>query len=275
MKGSLTRAMLVASLLSSIAGQPIAWGQHSSTIPINKLSPAGICNVEVDPLAARVFREYGGMFAASDQIGLPPTCIFRSEAEVASFQRSLKTASAVISGVTIELQEPAMKGLLDALAEIQPRLFTPLDGAIAGRRNYADTVRIWNSRFVPALKYWVSKGKISRADADAALLMTVPAQVARVIEWESRGLYFSTSRTRSIFSSVAPPGTSQHLSLLAFDVVQSNDRTIRETLNRHGWFQTVVSDTPHFTFLGVRESELPSRGLQSVVRNGYKFWIPK
>jgi hypothetical protein len=261
--------IIIFALCGAVSGQPLL------TISNAKLSPPKACTIESDPLAGRVFREYGAVFAATAAVALPSTCIFKSDEEVAAFQKTLKTASAVISAFTIELQEPAMKALLDALSEIQPRRFTPLDGAIAGRRNYADTVRIWNSRFFPALRYWVSQGKISRADADAVLLLPVPDQVAKVVEWESRGIYFSTSRTRSIFSSVAPPGTSQHLSLLAFDVVQDNDRTIRNALNRHGWFQTVVGDTPHFTFLGVPESELPSRGLQSVVRNGYKFWIPK
>ena len=105
--------------------------------------------------------------------------------------------------------------------------------------------------------------------------MPVSSQVARVVEWESRGMYFSTNRTRSIFSSVAPPGTSQHLSLLAFDVEQDNDRLIRNTLNRHGWYQTVAGDTPHFTYLGLPEIELPKRGLVPVCRSGHTYWVPK
>ena len=240
-----------------------------------KVSFDEVCNIDRDPLSARVFREYGAMFAANDNVILPPKCVFSSEKDLAAFQKSLKTRSAVISGVAIELQEAAMVALIDAVDEIHPRRITPLDGAIAGKRNYADTVRIWNSRFIPSLTYWVSKRKISRADADAALAMPVSSQVANVVEWESQGMYFSTSRTRSIFSSVAPPGTSQHLSLLAFDVQQDNDRTIRNTLNRYGWYQTVVGDTPHFTYLGVPESELPKRGLKSVVRAGHTFWVPK
>jgi len=41
-----------------------------------------------------------------------------------------------------------------------------------------------------------------------------------------------------------------------------------------GWFQTVLSDLPHFTFLGLEEAELPSRGLKPVEVNGQTFWIP-
>ena len=234
-----------------------------------------VCNIDGNALASRVFREYGAMYAASDDVILPPKCIFDSEKDLAAFQKSLKTRSAVISGVKVELQKAAMDALLDAVDEIQPRRITPLDGAIAGRRNYADTFRIWNSRFVPALNYWVSKRRIARPEADAALLMPVAAQVEKVTAWEEQGIFFNTSRTRSIFSSVAPPGTSQHLSLLAFDVVQNHDRRIREALNRNGWYQTVVGDTPHFTFLGVSEIELLKRGLKRVARGGHTFWVPK
>jgi len=250
-------------------------GRHASHSKNTNPFTSKTCDIDGDPLADRVFREYGAIFAASDDVILPPKCIFRSEQELAAFHKTLRPKAAVISGVRIELQEAAMNALLDAIEEIQPRRFTPLDGAIAGRRNYADTVRIWNSRFIPALNYWVSKGRIPRIEADSALLMPVADQVAWVTAWEGRGIYFNTGRTGSIFSSVAPPGTSQHLSLLAFDLVQNNDRTLREALNRNGWYQTVVGDTPHFTYLGVVESELPKRGLRPVVRGGHTFWIPK
>jgi len=43
---------------------------------------------------------------------------------------------------------------------------------------------------------------------------------------------------------------------------------------RHGWFQTVLQDLPHFTFLGVREKELRARGLRRVEECGQAFWIP-
>jgi len=180
----------------------------------------------------------------------------------------------VIAGVNIELQESAMNALLAATDELRPRRITPLDGAIAGRRNYADTVRIWNSRFIPALNYWVVKGRISPDDADASRLMPVADQVAKVVDWESRGMYFSTGRNQSIFYSVAPPGTSQHLALIAIDVVEAGNPAVRAVLNKHGWFQTVNTDEPHFTYLGIPETELPKRGLQRIRRGNHTFWIP-
>jgi hypothetical protein len=49
---------------------------------------------------------------------------------------------------------------------------------------------------------------------------------------------------------------------------------VREILAKHGWFQTVLSDLPHFTFLGLKEKDLPKNGLKSVVVDGQTFWIP-
>ncbi|HSU25723.1 MAG TPA: hypothetical protein VLI65_07065, partial [Pyrinomonadaceae bacterium] len=84
----------------------------------------------------------------------------------------------------------------------------------------------------------------------------------------------STNMSRSIFSSVAPPGTSQHLFLLAFDVAEYRDPNVVSILNRNGWYQTVLNDEPHFTFVGVAASELPRRGLKLVYQNGTAYWIP-
>ena len=95
-----------------------------------------------------------------------------------------------------------------------------------------------------------------------------------VLGWESAGMNFGTNLRGPIFSSTAPPGTSQHLSLLAFDVTENGDPRVREILNRHGWHQTIVRDTPHFTFLGLPGSELPGRGLKAVYNGGRMYWVP-
>ena len=36
----------------------------------------------------------------------------------------------------------------------------------------------------------------------------------------------------------------------------------------------VVSDLPHFTFLGRSEAELPALGLRRERLDGYDFWVP-
>jgi hypothetical protein len=77
-----------------------------------------------------------------------------------------------------------------------------------------------------------------------------------------------------VLYSIAAPGTSQHIAMLAFDANEFRDARVREILAANGWFQTVLSDLPHFTFLGLKEEELPARGLKSVEVEGQKFWIP-
>ncbi|MEP6902841.1 MAG: peptidase M15, partial [Actinomycetota bacterium] len=71
-----------------------------------------------------------------------------------------------------------------------------------------------------------------------------------------------------------PPGSSQHISMLALDVAQNENPAVREVLAHHGWFQTIPSDLPHFTYLGVQESELPNLGLKKVTASGRTFWMP-
>lgn len=235
------------------------------------------CPTETDAIARRVFTEYGAVFAAVDTVRLPDRCIFNGDKEVVDYHRSLKIKSAVVGSSTIELQEAAMNALLLAIDEAERAnlRITPLDGSIAAGRSYADTVRLWNSRFLRALNHWVRQGKISPSEAEAARTLPASDQVRKVMEWEARGWFFSTNFSRSIFSSAAPPGTSQHLSLTAFDVVEYGNPRIRSILNKHGWFQTVAGDEPHFTYLGLAESELPMRGLKPVIRGGCKFWVPK
>src|SRR5438309_1046001 len=54
----------------------------------------------------------------------------------------------------------------------------------------------------------------------------------------------------------------------------SCNQRVREILATHGWFQTVLSDLPHFTFLGLNEDELPGRGLKRIEVHTQVFWIP-
>ena len=95
---------------------------------------------------------------------------------------------------------------------------------------------------------------------------------------DTQQLYFGTFFDRSILYSVAAPGASQHLSLLAFDVAEYQESSVEVVLENHGWFRTVVNDLPHFTFLGRRQEELTELGLKRVVRGyagiEYHFWIP-
>lgn len=239
------------------------------------LKLSDVCGIDADVVARRVFKDYGAMFIASKAVTPPSNCVFTNEEDVAAFQASIASRKVTIGGRGIELQEAAVDALVkaDAMASKKGLKITPR-GASAARRSYADTFRIWKSRFDPALAYWVKNGKISKEAAAKADAMETNVQVAQVIEWEKDSIWFSTGLNRSIFSSVAAPGTSQHLSMLALDVTEFADKRVRAILNEHGWFQTIIDDTPHFTYLGLDEDELPKRGLVAVPREGFVFWIP-
>jgi hypothetical protein len=229
-----------------------------------------------DPVARRVLEDYGAIFVASRKVTPPPVCVFTSEAQVAQFQRDAGVASEMINDDQIELQPEAMKALLKAREEANKEDLdiTPRDGSEAARRNYDDSVRLWNTRFLPALDYWIGKGKLTDAQAERLRNLALHDQVAEVLELEKSEIYFSKDLSKSILYSIAAPGTSQHIAMLALDVTEFQNPRVRELLAKHGWFQTVLSDLPHFTFLGLKESDLPRHGLKSVVVDGQTFWIP-
>jgi hypothetical protein len=239
------------------------------------MNRAGICN-EQESVQKRVLREYGALFLADASVQVPPTCMFTNEEDVSKFQQQAGIASEEMLGAKIELQPAAMKALLAAREEARSKGFdiTPRDGAEAGKRGFADTLRLWDSRFLPACDHWVGKGKLK--DEEVARLKSLPIneQVREVLELEKRGIYFNTFFNNSILYSVAAPGTSQHLSMLAIDINEFENKKIREIMGNHGWFRTVKNDSPHFTFLGVKAEDLRDLGLKKINAGGGDYWVP-
>ena len=229
-----------------------------------------------DLIARRVLHDYGAMFLGAETILPPPVCVFSSEEAVSNFQKAAGRAAARIGDATIELQAAAMTALLRARAAARSEglNISPRDGAEAARRSYADTVRLWNSRVFPALDHWTEKGRLSHEQADGLRHLPITEQVAEVLKLEEDGIFFSKDFSKSVLYSIAAPGTSQHIAMLAFDANEFLDVRVREMLATHGWFQTILSDLPHFTFLGLKEEELPARGLKRVEVNQQQFWIP-
>ena len=171
----------------------------------------------------------------------------------------------------------AMNALKAAISDAQGKglNISPRDGVEAGRRSYAKTLSLWQSRFEPALKHWKSKGRLSDDQISTLRSLPIKEQVAGVLELEKTGVYFNTFFNNSILYSVAAPGTSQHLSMLAFDVTEYADVRVQKIMADQGWFRTVQNDAPHFTYLGYKESELPSIGLKKVSKKDGDFWIPQ
>lgn len=229
-----------------------------------------------DALGLRVLEDYGAYFLARDKVIVPKSVIFKDEREVAGFQSKLKINRETIGNFQIELQTAAMNDLKNAIAEAEQLnlSITPRE-ADAGRRSYSETVELWKSRVEPALIYWVEKGEIAPTEAERIRNLPPNEQIPIIFRLEEKGIFFSKDLSKSIVYSVAPPGTSQHLSLLAFDINEYEDPIVKTILAKHGWFQTVVSDLPHFTYLGVQEKNLPGLGLKYVIIDGRAYWIPK
>ncbi len=234
-----------------------------------------VCPIDSDAVARRVFIEYGAVFVAAKDVHYPTKCIFDNENEVQVYQNNTDAKTVLMDGAPITLQKSAMDALL--AAQIEAARFnlqiTPRGGSIAGRRSYQDTARLWNSRFYPALSYWLAKGRISRQEFFEVRNLPIHQQVKQVLEWEKDGIYFSTDFSKSILYSVAAPGASQHIFMIALDVREFDDLRVRNILAEHGWYQTVKSDFPHFTYLGIREADLPAFGLKPFLIDGHKFWL--
>jgi len=236
--------------------------------------PAGFTQ-PTDDVGKRILREYGALFVARGGVTAPKSVIFRDESEVSTFQGSLSKSSEKIGAHTLELQSAAMTGLKNAIAEAkQSNLTITPRGSDSAKRNYNDTVSLWKSRVEPGLKHWTSKGKLTQAEANRIKGLSTFEQVSEILKLEDKGMYFAKTLDKTIMYSVAPPGTSQHISMLAIDINENANAKVREILAKHGWFQTVKSDLPHFTFLGVKESELKPLGLKQVTFEGRTYWMP-
>ncbi|HEX8638750.1 MAG TPA: hypothetical protein VF692_11845 [Pyrinomonadaceae bacterium] len=223
----------------------------------------------------RILEEYGALFVARGGAIVPAQIIFKSESEVSAFQKSVSITKENIGGFELELQTAAMNDLLKSIADAEKNDLTITPRAAdSARRNYAQTVELWASRVVPALEHWTKEGKLNETDAAGILALAPFEQVPVIFKLEEKGIFFSKDLSKSIVYSVAPPGTSQHLSMLAFDVAEYKNERVRKILALNGWFQTVVSDLPHFTYLGADEKEFPNLGLKKVENCGQAFWIP-
>lgn len=238
-------------------------------LSLENFCPAG------DTLTRRVLEEYGALFVA-EGVALPGACVLESEEAVERFQHEAGWRAEVLDGAVIELQPAAMDALLAAREEAaySGLRATPRGGSEAGRRSFADSLRLWRSRCDPALEHWCAAGRLDGAEAERLRRLPLREQAAAVLELERGGIFFSKCFNKSILQSVAAPGASQHLAMLAFDVAEFQDARVGALLARHGWFQTVLSDLPHFTYLGLHERDLPSRGLRRVESAGQTFWVP-
>lgn len=247
-------------------------GNKSGTFSTNL--PPGFATPE-DEVGRKLLKEYGSMFVAKNGAVPPDTIVFKNESEVSAFQNSVQASSEEIGGYSLKLQSAAMNALKEAVNDATRNSLTITPrGSDAAARSYGDTVGLWTSRVNPGLKHWVGQGRLTETEAARIRSLSPYEQVPEIFRLESQGMYFAKDLSKSIIYSVAPPGTSQHLSMLALDVAEFENARVRTILANHGWFQTVASDLPHFTYLGVLENELGSLGLKKVTNGGRVFWVP-
>ncbi len=227
----------------------------------------------VDPrqeeLNARLQHEYGAVFLARNGVVIPPRDMFSSEDEVGAWQAGVSKND----GDYI-LQTPANAALAASRKEARALGLAISPGDVdAAARNYAHTIELWRNRVEPGLDRWVSLGRLDPTEAERIRTLPGREQTIAILELEKQGMFFSKDFTKSILSSVAPPGTSQHLALLAFDVKEHRNPRVRAILERHGWYQTVFNDEPHFTYLGMTKLEVEALGLKTVVSRGRRYWV--
>lgn len=224
----------------------------------------------------RIFAEYGALFVARGGVVAPERTVFKSDREVLEFQASVEIAREKIGDFEIELQAAAMEKLKKAVSEAEANGLTITPRAAdSARRSFQDTVDLWASRVEPALIHWTREGKLSENEIEKIRSLQPFEQVSEVLRHEANEIFFSKDLRKSILYSVAPPGASQHLSMLALDIDEYKNARVREILAKHFWHQTVVSDLPHFTFLGAARNQLPDFGLKKIeTEDGREFWIP-
>ncbi|MBE9207406.1 D-alanyl-D-alanine carboxypeptidase family protein [Nostoc sp. LEGE 06077] len=183
-----------------------------------------------------LLRSYGAAFInPADDVKLPPKLIFDNEEDTKEFQSQL-TLEKVVGTNECYLQKSAA----DALNKARTQLNIPLKsgyGASDCLRSFATNLRFWHKYANNQTLEKVKEGKET-----------------------------------AILGLVAPPGTSQHLWGLAIDLGVFNPQQ-RQILNQNGWFQTVVKDVPHWTYLGVAAEDLPKLGFKNQVIKGITYWL--
>jgi len=229
-------------------------------------------------LEKKVKKEYGALWTnKSPKIKLPPRFIFNSQLELSQYQKKLDLRTHPRYPECV-LQRDALENLLLAEKEaLNNRIKISPRGKDSCLRSYQKTLELWLSRVEPNLEYYLKNHKISKEEALLIKNAKTKKQVELILSLEKeRNLLFDKYRKTSILRSVAAPGTSQHLSGLAFDLKEYNNPKTRKIMNKFGWYQTVIDDIPHFTYLAFNPEFAPEQyELVKVLKNNFEYWILK
>jgi hypothetical protein len=191
---------------------------------------------QLDTFEYTLLRSYGAAFVnPSNDVKLPDKVLLTTEEETKEFQTQL-TLEKVVGTNDCYLQKAAA----DALNKAKTQQNIPLKsgyGKSDCTRNFATNLRFWHKYANHKTLEKVKEGKET-----------------------------------AILGVVAPPGASQHLWGLAIDLGVNNQKQ-RQVLNQNGWFQTVVKDVPHWTYLGIPPEDLPKFGFKNQVVQGITYWL--
>ena len=275
--------------------------------------------VPCDFIERTVLMQYGAVFVSKGG-ALPNNVLFENNNDVEEWQKEKSSEPILlptkpqgdcnrnITKVKVILQLKALTALKNARRKnnkIMPRCYA--DSSI---RSFDDTVINWKRRVIANDRYTDYRGKgldcwtknggcllrfnLKTGGLDKSEVERVQGinntylQIREIlkIEKERKGC-LSTGKSSSILYSSAPPGMSQHHSLLAIDIYYKNLTTeqmkeVRKWLNVNGWFETVYLDTFHFTYLGFEvtdtnnfRKEIDTKMKSLGLKEKGNYWIPK
>lgn len=252
----------------------LAGSRYVRDLAANGVSIAAVCPHD-DLVQAVILQKYGSIFAADRAVKLPTHALFEKPSEARAFQKSLQLKRIYAEGYPVVLQRAALESFTAAEKEASAAhlKITPV-GDIASLRSYEVTAMIWQRYLEKGLQFWVARHKLTAAQARAVLASPPRKQLEAVLAIEKKGLFLHANHTISILNLAAPPGSSQHISGLALDIEEHKSLRVRQIMNKHGWYQTVIRDFPHFLYLGRPPAELGRFGLTQIVNDGHQFWVP-
>lgn len=284
MKISLLLIILILSALTNGQGQSVIFFEDA-------LRSKGIdINIFCDPrsvVTRKVLEEYTSHLIARG-IVLPSVCML-NETQSTNFKSSLKSsdvASVRLAGMRFEFQRKAaidLQKVIDRLATLKISQLNfarehsdrrpPITLAVGGRTQKIN--RDW------AIRDYQTVAENWEFDPAPGAIRTL------IIEELNQGesmnpLYKGRNGNKPRMRSVAIPGASQHMLLVAFDLNNATckNQAVVKLLSDHGWWRTIRDDNCHFTYLGWNtERQLKENGMKKVVcprsDTNYAFWVPR
>ncbi|MDX1985634.1 MAG: D-alanyl-D-alanine carboxypeptidase family protein [Candidatus Obscuribacter sp.] len=228
-----------------------------------------ICD-PAEPVSAAILAQYGALYVSEPQLVLPSNCI-PTRQELSEFSRRVVFENRTIDGIQVSFQRPALDAFMGAREAASARgLSIRPNGTNATLRDYETTVEIWQRN----LQAGINVHGAAAGRQTELLSPDIRLSIAVVLDLEKSGLLLGSGGGKSILQVAAPPGTSQHISGLAVDIVEHEDAQVRQIMADNGFYQTIANDFTHFTYLGLKSDQLSAVGLAPREIEGRTFYVP-